>query len=348
LGDLPGGTFSGGAFGVSADGSVIVGNSNSANGTEAFRWTQGTGIVGLGSLIGGSSFASYGNATSADGSVVVGQSNSASDYQAFRWTQAAGMVGLGDLPSGINFSAAYGVSADGSVIVGVGHSASGQEAFRWTLATGMVGLGDLPGAKTGAAFDSRGYGVSADGSTVVGASQSSNGLEAFRWTQATGMVGLGDLPGSVFTSIAEATSGDGSIVVGEGNEGTTSSRAFIWDAAHGMRDLEDVLINDYGLGASLVGWHLWAATGISADGNVIVGSGTYPDDSQGINAGWVVDLVPEPPAVATFGFGSIALLSVPLLRPKQRQRMSMFIRRNAALEASFMWSSPVDSTSTPG
>jgi len=43
LGDLPGGTFSGGAFGVSADGSVIVGNSNSANGTEAFRWTQGTG-----------------------------------------------------------------------------------------------------------------------------------------------------------------------------------------------------------------------------------------------------------------------------------------------------------------
>jgi len=53
LGDLPGGSFSSYADGVSANGSVVVGYGNSANGNEAFRWTQGTGMVGLGDLSGG-------------------------------------------------------------------------------------------------------------------------------------------------------------------------------------------------------------------------------------------------------------------------------------------------------
>ena len=41
------------------------------NGTEAFRWTEGSGMVGLGDLAGGS-FYSVANAVNADGSVVVG------------------------------------------------------------------------------------------------------------------------------------------------------------------------------------------------------------------------------------------------------------------------------------
>ena len=53
LGDLPGGVFSSSAGGVSADGSVVVGSGTSANGYEAFRWTQATGMVGLGDLSGG-------------------------------------------------------------------------------------------------------------------------------------------------------------------------------------------------------------------------------------------------------------------------------------------------------
>jgi len=47
LGDLPGGDFSSHATGVSGDGSVVVGISNSASGNQAFRWTSGGGIVGL-------------------------------------------------------------------------------------------------------------------------------------------------------------------------------------------------------------------------------------------------------------------------------------------------------------
>ncbi|WP_262382229.1 hypothetical protein [Microcystis aeruginosa] len=48
LGDLPGGIFNSQAYGVSANGSVVVGRGNSANGFEASRWTQETGMVGVG------------------------------------------------------------------------------------------------------------------------------------------------------------------------------------------------------------------------------------------------------------------------------------------------------------
>ncbi len=59
LGDLPGGRFSSYASGVSADGSVVVGSSESTAmfTVEAFRWTQSTGMVGLGDLPGGVSVA---------------------------------------------------------------------------------------------------------------------------------------------------------------------------------------------------------------------------------------------------------------------------------------------------
>src|SRR5262245_14894759 len=69
LGHLPGGRGAF-AYGISADGSVVVGwagNSNPA-GHEAFRWTRAGGMVSLGFLPGGTD--SYANAASADGSVI--------------------------------------------------------------------------------------------------------------------------------------------------------------------------------------------------------------------------------------------------------------------------------------
>ena len=76
LGDLPGGVFGSDAWGVSADGSVVVGGSYSASGIgEAFRWENGV-MTGLGDLPGGSW--SWAHAVSADGLVVVGGGDSAS------------------------------------------------------------------------------------------------------------------------------------------------------------------------------------------------------------------------------------------------------------------------------
>lgn len=59
VGFLPGGAYSE-AYGVSTDGSVVVGRSGSSSGTQAFRWTQAGGVVGLGFLPGGTYSQAYG------------------------------------------------------------------------------------------------------------------------------------------------------------------------------------------------------------------------------------------------------------------------------------------------
>ena len=75
------------AFGVSADGSVIVGTINAplnpSSLNEAFRWTAETGIVGLGDLPSGE-FRSSALGVSADGSVILGYGSSANGREAYR------------------------------------------------------------------------------------------------------------------------------------------------------------------------------------------------------------------------------------------------------------------------
>jgi probable HAF family extracellular repeat protein len=323
LGDLPGGDFFSSASAVSADGSVVVGTSVTSNGQgDAFRWTQGEGMVSLGEwtgtaadvsddgsvVVGGSSSTGSGplifrwtatggvvqlggpggaDGVSADGSVVAGTRwPLGGNMMAWRWTQETGIVDLGYLPGGF-VSQASDISSDGSVIVGFSGSTLGKQAFRWTSGSGMFGLGDLPGGP----FSSSAYAVSADGSVVVGASESSLGSEAFRWTSGSGMVSLGGGTGSE----ALDCSADGSVVVGVVGE------AFIWDAVNGIRNLSDVLVNDCGL--DLTGWTLTAAKGISADGFTIVGEGTNPD---GFNEAWIAT-IPEPATLLLLTFGGLLL-----------------------------------------
>jgi probable HAF family extracellular repeat protein len=142
LGYLPGGDQSA-AMGVSADGTVVVGASETSDGNEGFRWTQDGGMVGLGYLASADYFSvAYG--VSADGTAVVGSSDSGNGSEAFRWTEAGDMVGLGYLDGHIG-SAAFDISADGTVVVGNGSDGNSAEAFRWTEGGGMTGLGHLGG-----------------------------------------------------------------------------------------------------------------------------------------------------------------------------------------------------------
>jgi probable HAF family extracellular repeat protein len=236
------------AFGVSADGSVVVGYASTAAGyVRAFRWTVDGGMQDLGTLGGGYSWA-YG--VSADGSVVVGYASTAARYvRAFRWTVDGGMQDLGTLP-GYDWSQAYGVSADGSVVVGV----SGGRAFRWTVDGGMQDLGTLPGGNQSVA-----YGVSADGAVVVGrAEKAAWRWHAFRWTVEGGMQDLGTLGGS--GSWAYGVSADGSVVVGWAANAAGYVRAFRWTVDGGMQDL-----------GTLPGYNESLAYGVSADGSVVVG-----------------------------------------------------------------------------
>jgi probable HAF family extracellular repeat protein len=154
LGDLPGGAFSSSARGVSADGSVIVGDGASASGFEAFRWTSGGGMAGLGDLPGGS-FVSVAWDTSADGSVVVGWSESSAGAEAFFWSALVGMQSLREMLvaggatglTGWTLIEALAVSDDGRTILGHGINPLGQTEA-WiatvpepsTLVLGTVGV----------------------------------------------------------------------------------------------------------------------------------------------------------------------------------------------------------------
>lgn len=341
LGDLAGGAFESFSANLSSDGSLVTGTSLSVNGGEAFLWSHGAGMVGLGTPVGSDS--SGGAAVSDDGFTVVGGHNpdeTVPQNRAMRWASgtaqdfdpfpagalgstandmsADGTVVVGSYVVGqigtmayhwkenvltmIGVGSANGVSMDGNVVVGgLGDVGSDNEAFRWTTAVGVLGLGDLPGGVK----SSTALGMSADGLVVVGESDSTTGREAFRWTEASNMIGLGFLPAGSYSSAVDATA-DGSIVVGGATTGTDSD-PFIWDEAHGMRNLVDVLINDYGLDAELAGWDLIEATAISDNGKVIVGNGINP---EGNFEAWRADLVPEPNSALLCSLAStVCLLS---------------------------------------
>ncbi len=309
LGAFPGGGFQihidgedflSSANGISADGSTIVGNSTTATGGDAFRWTASGGMIGGLGNIGA-------RGVSADGSVVVGVGRSALALgpEATRWTSSGGTVGLGTLPGtfpGRYRSSAADVSADGSVVVGESLTGIGNtRAFRWTSGGGMVDLGVLPGGSI--STSSRAYAVSADGSVVVGFSNTplSTSSGAFRWTSGGGMVVLGDIPSGNFGRIANGVSADGSVVVGQGNFTGGSQGAFIWDATNGVRSVQDILANNLGL--DLTGWNLYNAIGVSSDGRTIVGNGINPN---GDNEAWVA-VVPEPSTFTLAGLGLAAM-----------------------------------------
>jgi len=132
LGNLRGAEYLSRAHGVSANGSVVVGQSQSAFGSEAFRWTSGEGMIGLGDLPGGG-FRSWARDVSANGSVVVGSGLTALGQEAFIWVPLNSMRNLRDILesghgldlTGWALSAAEGISADGKTIVGWGVNPNG-------------------------------------------------------------------------------------------------------------------------------------------------------------------------------------------------------------------------------
>ena len=142
--------------------------------------------------------------------------------------------------------------------------------FAGQLATAaqFIPLGTLPGNDHSFAF-----GVSDDGSVVAGRSRFVNATaQAFRWTDETGMVGLGALPGdnATFTSGKglQPLSADGSRIAGDSgtmdrpNSAPVGQQAFIYSKVDGLRSL---------------GIDTYRSSGISGDGNVVIGYYEYSD-----------------------------------------------------------------------
>ncbi len=254
-------TFSA-AFGISNDGSTIVGGSKlgPTDVEHAFRIGSDNTMTDLGSLAGAASN-SFATAVNSDGSVVVGGTDvTGGGSHAFRWDQTPStntgvMTDLGGFGGN---SVATAVNLDGSVVVG------------------------------GADMD------------VVIASTHTNRTHATMWTAPTNTpTDLGVLPGDT-ASIANDVSGDGTIVVGvsdsTGVSGPTgdilgvsydaaTSHAFRWTQATGIKDLRQLLID---AGVDMTNIRLSSANGISKDGQVIVGAGIFPGTPSGSTSAYLV------------------------------------------------------------
>lgn len=310
------------ASAVSADGLVVVGNSQSVSGkAQAFRWTRLDAMKGLGLLASGSF--SKAHAVSADGSIVVGEGDSqAAASTVFRWNQVNGMVALKALANS-TLCVGAGVSGDGNVVIGTCLT-TGSTAFRWTENSGMMALTQFGGGSnrsssalaisgdatavvgaghpvlTGAVVwnlageaillgalpgdvSAAATSVSRDGGVVTGFSTDANSHQrVFRWVPGYGMSILGT-GAQVFSDLVpSAVSGDGKVIVGWGNS-ADAEHAWIWDEVYGMRLIKDLLRTDYQ--TEIAGWALSRATGISDDGRTVVGFGINP---TGHTEGWVL------------------------------------------------------------
>jgi uncharacterized membrane protein len=288
------------AYGVSADGSTVVGTSL----WRAFRWRAATGMVALEDPL-PPPWQATAVACSADGSVAVGWVIDETEpfqtgypQRAVAWSASGRATLLHDdwiLPK----SLARCVSADGSMIVGsrqflptvwtspteqhaissspggamavtpdgqyiVGATGESATPFRWSQASGLQAIAQVHGVANA---------VSADGRTIVGTVIPT---QAFIWTALDGLTLLGGLPASG----ALAVSGDGDRVVGAGST-PQGNGAFVYEADTGVRSLRVLLVKQHGLAEELAGWTLLRARGISADGTVIVGNGTHPAAPNG-------------------------------------------------------------------
>lgn len=265
--------FQGDPRDISADGTVVAGNSFTGPG----KWTEGPGFTPFQSNDGRSWVAGV----SDDGAVVVGTRN----LIATRWDGTVPQA-LGLLPGGRE-SEATAISGDGTTIVGASGTANPQviHAVRWTETEGLVDLGLMGN------YNSRATAVSADGAFIVGYGvplPGTAGLDGWLWSEAGPAVRL-HLPS--LDLIPTAVSGDGSLVVGYTYGVMDFGGGFMWTAESGVRDFRSIMSNEYGLAAEIAEWSRLSITAMSSDGRYLIGNGTR----QGQADSWVLDRGLNPP-----------------------------------------------------
>ena len=92
---------------------------------------------------------------------------------------------------------------------------------------------------------------------------------------------------------ALGVSGDGSVIVGEGNNASYSSEAFYWSQSVGMQRLWDTCLG-VGINPATAGWtRLIQASAVSSDGLAIAGYGYRNGNYEGF-----ILTIPEPLTLA--------------------------------------------------
>ncbi len=252
--------------GLSADGSVVVGNGLTGsirNPIDAVRWTNDSVQILEGTSINDLWVATD---TTADGGSIVGVNPDGG----FRWDN--GTVSHVCIDPGDSNTIMYGISNDGSVMVGCHRE--------------LIVIPPWGGA---AASDSEG---------------SASDSSFYRWVngvpEAIGEPPVGT-PSALYATYVEL-SGDGSTIChsqalypAELDPNQLSSadlKVAIWRAETGWRNIEDILIDDCHF--DLTGWTIGAIKGISDDGLTIVGLGKNP---AGQVESWIAH-IPEPTSAA--------------------------------------------------
>jgi len=248
------------SFSTSYDGSRIACN----YGGEIYLYENGTHTY-----IGPGHFLSSSIGISADGTAIMsaqddafGLRNPAIWYEADDWdvTLLGGIPGYDTCDN--SYGSGYSLDQDGSIAVGLGWNACQGTAFMWTPDGGMMDIGPV-----------RASYISGDGSRIMGfqhhptfgvrqpvywVNDPSDPFGVVSGPHLMGAVdGLGECYGSTF---------DGSVIVGEYNDGTMfSSQAFKWTEADGITLLGTVEPFED---------HASRATAIADDGTIVGTSGT--------------------------------------------------------------------------
>ena len=162
-------------------------------------------------------------------------------------------------------------------------------SVRWTEEHGAEELPLLPQSSLVSA-----YGVSSDGRWSVGSARIEGLNHPARWD------GLSPPERLQFDErfrecIGWDVNSTGSRIVGNCMRyvgDTTEEEAALWTQETGMVSLQDLLVNDYGLGEQLEGWWFTNVLDITDDGRFVVGRGLNPN---GQREGFLVDLSPNLP-----------------------------------------------------
>jgi uncharacterized membrane protein len=219
------------AWAVSADGSVIVGDSGPIDTQlQAARWVNGTPHALQ--VVSTSSTARF---TTSDGSVAVGLATIGSRNVLVSW-DGAGAATVAEPPAGTSIETIAAINPAGTAAVGALSEGGNRAPYVWTLSGGFT---VIPENGREQDYDlSEALDVSDDGTVVVGSLQASvvsNGDPAprgFLWTPAGGLIFLDDLltdfglPNRSVYQVS-AISGNGSRILATGsfartNQDTTS------------------------------------------------------------------------------------------------------------------------------
>jgi Autotransporter beta-domain len=201
----------------------------------------------------------------------------------YRYSPTGGYQSLGSLGATISLTVS-GINGAGDVIIGNSEDLAASNidangnfinlgAFRWDAASGLAQLPVLSAVPQNGALGrfARATDVSRDGSTIVGSSRGSDGrIQAVYW-RASGIQALGFVPGfdtANATTIATATSRNGSIIGGDGTGGP-----WLWEAATGIQRLQSFVQN---ADIALNGFTFSNLIDISDTGDFITGFATNP------------------------------------------------------------------------